>query len=251
MPKSVQPKAKADLHEIWQAETKADANKALDNFLEKYEAKYPKAAECLRKDKDVLLRFYDFPAEHWAHLRTTNPIESSFATIRLRHRKTKGNGTRRASLAMMFKLAQSASKNGDDYTATRSCPWSSKGVPSSTELNRKNSKTPLDNFFQNTTIDNCSLFHNDVVLFCRRCRRGIPRRCLTVNDLRARLCKQRVELLLENLGACPPLISHTCAHNDSGVGAAAIDFDFKRRVVGRSRSRLGYPLCVAPLIVAT
>lgn len=110
MPKSVQPKAKGDLHEIWQAETKDDANQAFDNFLEKYGAKYAAASECLSKDRDVLLTFYDFPAEHWSHLRTTNPIESTFATIRLRHRKTKGSGTRRASLAMMFKLAQSASK---------------------------------------------------------------------------------------------------------------------------------------------
>ena len=109
MPKSVQPRAKDDLHEIWQAETKDDANKAFDNFLEKYTAKYASACDCLKKDLDVLLTFYDFPAEHWSHLRTTNPIESTFATIRLRHRKTKGNGTRRASLAMMFKLAQSAS----------------------------------------------------------------------------------------------------------------------------------------------
>jgi putative transposase len=110
MPKSIQPKAKGDIHEIWQAETKENAEAALDHFLEKYDAKYPKACGCLRKDRNQLLAFYDFPAEHWGHLRTTNPIESTFATIRLRHRKTKGNGTRRASLAMMFKLAQSASK---------------------------------------------------------------------------------------------------------------------------------------------
>jgi transposase-like protein len=110
LPRSMQPKAKADIHEIWQAETKADAETAFDHFLEKYDAKYPKACNCLRRDRDQLLTFYDFPAEHWGHLRTTNPIESTFATIRLRHRKTKGNGTRRASLAMMFKLAQSASK---------------------------------------------------------------------------------------------------------------------------------------------
>ncbi|TWT38961.1 Transposase, Mutator family [Blastopirellula retiformator] len=110
MPKSVQPKAKADLHEIWQAETKQTAEKSFDEFLEKYKAKYPAACECLQKDRDVLLTFYDFPAEHWGHLRTTNPIESTFATIRLRHRRTKGNGTRRASLTMMFKLAQSASR---------------------------------------------------------------------------------------------------------------------------------------------
>ncbi|MBA4038475.1 MAG: IS256 family transposase [Bradyrhizobium sp.] len=108
MPKSVQPKAKGDLHEIWQAETRKDAERAFDDFLEKYGAKYPKACDCLRKDRRELLAFYAFPAEHWQHLRTTNPIESTFATIRLRHRKTKGSGTRRTSLAMMFKLAQSA-----------------------------------------------------------------------------------------------------------------------------------------------
>jgi transposase-like protein len=111
MPKSVQPRAKADIHEIWMAETRADAGKAFDAFLDKYRAKYPAACECLAKDRDVLLAFYDFPAEHWKHLRTTNPIESTFATIRLRHRRTKGSGSRRASLAMMFKLAQAAQKN--------------------------------------------------------------------------------------------------------------------------------------------
>ena len=110
MPKSVQSKAKGDLHEIWQAATKDDANKAFDSFLEKYGAKYAQACECLKKDREVLMTFYDFPAEHWSHLRTTNPIESTFATIRLRHRRTKGSGTRRTSLAMMFKLAQSASR---------------------------------------------------------------------------------------------------------------------------------------------
>ena len=108
MPKSVQPKAKADIHEIWQAETREMGNKAFDHFLEKYGAKYSDACECLKKDREALLIFYDFPAEHWGHLRTTNPIESTFATIRLRHRRTKGNGTRRASLTMMFKLAQAA-----------------------------------------------------------------------------------------------------------------------------------------------
>lgn len=111
MPKSVQPKAKTDLHEIWQAETRETANKAFDHFLEKYGVKYQAACECLTKDRDVLLTFYDFPAEHWGHLRTTNPIESTFATIRLRHRRTKGNGTRKASLTMMFKLAQAAEKH--------------------------------------------------------------------------------------------------------------------------------------------
>jgi putative transposase len=110
MPKSVQPRAKADLHEIWMAETREQAHKAFETFLAKYQAKYEAACECLRKDREELLTFYDFPAEHWIHLRTTNPIESTFATIRLRHRRTKGNGTRKTSLAMMFKLAQAAQK---------------------------------------------------------------------------------------------------------------------------------------------
>lgn len=110
LPKSVQPKAKRDLHEIWMAETRADAPEAFEQFLQKYQSKYDKACGCLEKDQEELLTFYDFPAEHWKHLRTTNPIESTFATIRLRHRKTKGNGTRQATLTMMFKLAQSAEK---------------------------------------------------------------------------------------------------------------------------------------------
>lgn len=109
-PKAKQAKAKAMIHEIWMSETKEDATKAFDAFLETYQAKYPKATECLAKDRDVLLTFYDFPAEHWRHLRTTNPIESTFATIRLRHRRTKGSGSRITSLTMMFKLAESASK---------------------------------------------------------------------------------------------------------------------------------------------
>lgn len=108
MPKSIQPNAKAKLHEIWMAPTRAEAIKAFDIFLETYGAKYDKACECLKKDRDELLTFYDFPAEHWKHLRTTNPIESTFATIRLRHRRTKGNGTRQATLTMLFKLAESA-----------------------------------------------------------------------------------------------------------------------------------------------
>jgi len=109
-PKSMKAKVKADVHEIWQSEKKLDAEKAFDLFLEKYEARYPKAVECLQKDREVLLSFYDYPAEHWAHLRTTNPIESTFATVRLRHRRTKGSGSRSACLAMVFKLVQAAEK---------------------------------------------------------------------------------------------------------------------------------------------
>ncbi len=110
LPKSVQPKAKAMLHEIWQAETKAVAETAFDLFVTTFEAKYPKATGCLTKDRDVLLTFYDFPAEHWRHLRTTNPIESTFATVRLRHRRTKGSGSRTACLTMVFKLVLAAEK---------------------------------------------------------------------------------------------------------------------------------------------
>jgi putative transposase len=110
LPKGSQPKAKGMLHEIYMAETKTEAEKAFDLFVKTYEAKYPKAAECLAKDREALLTFYDFPGEHWVHIRTTNPIESVFATVRLRHDKTKGSGTRTACLTMVFKLMESASK---------------------------------------------------------------------------------------------------------------------------------------------
>lgn len=119
MPKGSQPKAKAALHAIYEAESRADAEKAFDRFVATYEAKYPQATECLSKDREVLLSFYDFPAEHWRHIRTTNPIESTFATVRLRTVKTKGSGSRTACLTMVFKLMESASKrwrslNGSD-----------------------------------------------------------------------------------------------------------------------------------------
>ncbi len=110
MHKRVQPKAKEMLHAIWMAPTRAEADRAFDRFIEMFAAKYPAAVECLTKDHDVLLTFYDFPAEHWGHLRTTNPIESTFATVRLRHRRTKGNGTRAACLTMVFKLCESAAR---------------------------------------------------------------------------------------------------------------------------------------------
>jgi putative transposase len=110
-PKSQQPMAKSKLQEIWMAPTKADALAALQRFTRDYQAKYPKAVECVVKDQEELLAFYDFPAEHWAHLRTTNPIESTFATVRLRTAKTKGCGTRQACLTMVFKLCQSAEKH--------------------------------------------------------------------------------------------------------------------------------------------
>ena len=108
MPKSLHAKAKGMLHDIWMAETKKTAEKAVSLFAEVFDAKYPGAVECIEKDRDALLAFYDFPAEHWRHLRTSNPIESTFATVRLRTNKTKGSGSRAACLAMVFKLCQAA-----------------------------------------------------------------------------------------------------------------------------------------------
>ena len=111
LPKSMQSKAKQALHDIYLAPSRADAEKAFDDFATLYEKKFPKAVECLRKDHEELLAFYDFPAEHWGHLRTTNPIESTFATIRLRQRRTKGCGSREASLTMAFMLARQAERH--------------------------------------------------------------------------------------------------------------------------------------------
>ena len=110
LPKNQQAQAKAKLHEVWMSATKEDAIKAFDRFIATYGAKWPKAAECLEKDRAELLAFYDFPAEHWGHLRTSNPIESTFATVRLRTYRTKGPGSRLAGLAMAFKLTQKAEK---------------------------------------------------------------------------------------------------------------------------------------------
>src|SRR6266699_1405422 len=111
LPRSLQPKAKSMLHEIWMAPTRARARSAFDRFLETYEGKYPKATDCLRKDREALLAFYDFPAEHWVHLRTTNPIESAFATIRHRTDRAKGCVSRATMLSFMFKLALAAEQS--------------------------------------------------------------------------------------------------------------------------------------------
>jgi len=110
LPRGLQGKAKKMLWEIWMAAGRAAAEKALDLFVESFSAKHPAAAECLKKDRTELLAFYDFPAEHWIHLRTTNPIESVFSTVRLRTDKTRGAGSRSACLTMVFKLMQSAAK---------------------------------------------------------------------------------------------------------------------------------------------
>lgn len=111
LPKHLQPKAKEGLHAIWMADTREAADSAFDSFVETYEPKYPKATACLEKDRDELLAFYDFPAQHWQSLRTTNPIESTFATIRHRTKRAKGCLSRTTMLHMMFKLGQCAEKN--------------------------------------------------------------------------------------------------------------------------------------------
>jgi putative transposase len=128
LPKRLQPAAKSKLHDIWQADTKENANKAFDLFLDTYQAKYPKATECLAKDREVLLTFYDFPAEHWIHVRTTNPIESTFATVRLRHRRTKGSGSRKACLTMVFKLVLAAEKKWRVLNGSKLVPDVIQGV---------------------------------------------------------------------------------------------------------------------------
>ena len=111
LPKSQQSKAKRALQEIWMAETKKDALAAFDAFVETWGVKYERAADCLTKDRDALLAFYDFPAEHWKHLRTTNPIESTFATVRHRTIRSKGCLSNKTALAMVFKLVEGAQKN--------------------------------------------------------------------------------------------------------------------------------------------
>ncbi len=111
LPKSLQAKAKRALHEIWMAETRRDAAAAFDRFVETYGLKYQKAVDCLSKDREALLAFYDFPAEHWKHLRTSNPIESTFATIRHRTIRSKGCLSNKTALAMIFKLAQAAEQS--------------------------------------------------------------------------------------------------------------------------------------------
>jgi len=110
LPKSIQKTAKGNIHKIWMAPTKDEAQKSFNAFLKIYEAKYPKAAGCLEKDRDVLLNFYDFPAEHWRHIRTSNPIESTFATVKLRTAKVRNCFSAETVLTMAFKLCESAQK---------------------------------------------------------------------------------------------------------------------------------------------
>ncbi len=128
MPKSLQAKAKAGLQDIWMAETKDEAIAAFDLFVETYGVKYERAVKKLVKDRDVLLTFYDFPAEHWKHIRTTNPIESVFATVRNRTRKTKGCLNRKTALAMVYKLMMSARKKWRKLNSPNRLPEVIRGV---------------------------------------------------------------------------------------------------------------------------
>ena len=125
LPRALQPRAKAALHEIWMAETRSDALRAFEQFIATFGQKYPKAVECLAKDRTELLAFYDFPAEHWIHLRTSNPIESTFATVRHRTDRAKGCLTRDGMLSMIFKLGMSAERS---WRRLRGFEWLAKVI---------------------------------------------------------------------------------------------------------------------------
>ena len=128
LPMGMQSRAKRKLQEIWMAETREAAELAFDRFIDLYKAKHPKAVDCLTKDREAMLAFYDFPAEHWIHIRTSNPIESTFATVRLRHNRTKGNGSRLACLTMVFKLCESAERNWRPLNRAELLPELIRGV---------------------------------------------------------------------------------------------------------------------------
>ena len=128
LPKSLQAKAKSMLHEIWMAETRAAAHTAFDRFTENFQAKYLKATECLTKDRKSLLAFYDFPAEHWAHIRTSNPIESTFATVRHRTVRMKGALSQDTARLMVFKLVMAASKTWRRLNGQNQLPKIIQGV---------------------------------------------------------------------------------------------------------------------------
>ena len=138
MPKSVQPKAKQDLHQIWMAETRADAQTAFERFVAKYGVKYDKATHCLAKDRQVLLAFYDFPAEHWKHVRTSNPIESTFATVRHRTRRSKGCLSRATARVMVFKLIKAAERSWRKLDGQNQLPKIIEGVKFTNGVEVKN-----------------------------------------------------------------------------------------------------------------
>ena len=138
MPKAVQPKAKQDLHQIWMAETRADAQAAFERFVTKYGVKYNKATQCLAKDRQVLLTFYDFPAEHWKHVRTSNPIESTFATVRHRTKRSKGCLSRATARVMVFKLIKAAERSWRKLDGQNQLPKIIEGVKFTNGVEVKN-----------------------------------------------------------------------------------------------------------------
>jgi transposase-like protein len=129
LPKSQHGRAKADLQAIWMAATRDEANRAFDHFLVRYAAKYPKAAEKLTKDRHSLLAFYDFPAEHWQHIRTTNAIESTFATMRHRTTRTRNCVSRPTFLGLAFKLIEEAEKSWRRINGADKIELLLKGIP--------------------------------------------------------------------------------------------------------------------------
>ena len=128
LPKAAQPAAKADIHEIWMAAGRAEASAALERFAAKSAKKYPKAVDCLTKDREALLAFYDFPAEHWVHLRTTNPVESVFATVRHRTIRTKGCLSHGTAMVMVFKLITAASRTWRKLKGSNQLPKIIQGI---------------------------------------------------------------------------------------------------------------------------
>ena len=156
LPKRLHRSAKAALHEIYKAETRTDAESGIDRFARDYGDKYPKAVAKLTKDRDTLLAFFDFPAAHWVHLRTANPIESTFATVRLRTRVTKGAGTRNRGLVMAYKLLDAAQDRWRRINSPELVPWSEPASHSKTVSNSKgattNQGTPPDPDPQHLTI---------------------------------------------------------------------------------------------------
>jgi transposase-like protein len=128
LPKRMQPKAKPALHDIMKAESREAALEEIESFREEYGVKYPKALAALCRDQDKLLTFFDFPAEHWLHVRTSNPIESAFSTVRLRQRVTKGAGSRRRGLTMAFKLLEMAQQRWRRLNSSELLPLVRAGV---------------------------------------------------------------------------------------------------------------------------
>jgi hypothetical protein len=188
LPKLSQPKAKAAIHNIWQAETKDDADKAFDLFLKIYKPKYPKAALCLQKDREELMAFFDFPAQHWQSIRTSNPIESAFATIRHRTKRSKGCLSRDGMLHIPLvtflqnalpgsgcsSWANAPNKTGESYAALTTSPKSSQALRSKTELKPNPTRSPHDQQASNTRFDNNSF--QRATLFSRYLQ---PHRALT------------------------------------------------------------------------